>query len=481
MAGVSKEPETFFRLSPVARSEALCFGVARGEITGRFDVNFWRLTPLFHERFSKPLFPAVALGQCVELVQYGCSALATSVPVGVRMLRMNNLQNDGWDLSELKYIEMGEEDLDRYRLESGDLLFNRTNSKELVGKCEVFAEPGDWVFASYLIRVRLDTARVLPQFASDFLNTRAGRLQIDRFSRQIIGMTNINAEELKEILIPVPRDVEKQRKLVGEMDAARATRRAKLTEADALLAGLDGFVLAALGMVSSPKPKTVFAIRNRQVTTWLNAERYCGMQLETHLPFESCVEQVGTILDARCSPEKEDAAAEWDWIRIDDLSSRPWQVESVRTQLGANIAGTFFEVQENDILLARLGPTILNAKFVLCPKLKRRTVASAEFIVIRCGAGWNPAAVLWLLRTQLYRDIMYKRSRGATPSRFRLDGRDLASIPFPNMKPAVQERIAAEARRRRESARRLRAEAEADWQAAKRWFEAQLLGAPPVK
>jgi len=57
-----------------------------------------------------------------------------------------------------------------------------------------------------------------------------------------------------------------------------------------------------------------------------------------------------------------------------------------------------------------------------------------------------------------------------------LDADDLAAIPFPTLKPVVQEAIATEARRRREAARRLRAEAEADWQVAKRWFEEQLLG-----
>ncbi|HVU00017.1 MAG TPA: hypothetical protein VHE33_21130, partial [Acidobacteriaceae bacterium] len=104
----------------------------RGEILGRIDVNFWRLTPLFLETFSRPLFPVVQIGEIVTLVQYGCSALATEEPVGVPMLRMNNLQNDGWDLRDLKYIALDADEVARYRLEAGDLLFNRTNSKELV-------------------------------------------------------------------------------------------------------------------------------------------------------------------------------------------------------------------------------------------------------------------------------------------------------------------------------------------------------------
>lgn len=178
------------------------------------------------------------------------------------MLRMNNLQSDGWNLRDLKYIEFGSNELDRYRVVPGDLLFNRTNSKELVGKCEVFYEPGDWVFASYLIRVRLRRDAMLPQFASDFLNTSSGRLQIDRLSRQIIGMTNINAEELKEILLPMPSLV-KQHELVDAMDAARAARRTNIEEADGLLAGLDGFLLEALGLTPPLRDnRKVFAVRH---------------------------------------------------------------------------------------------------------------------------------------------------------------------------------------------------------------------------
>jgi len=317
---------------------------------------------------------------------------------------------------------------------------------------------------------------VSSQFVSDFLSTSAGRLQIDRFSRQIIGMTNINAEEIRQIVIPLPREDQKQKELVAEMDRARAARQAKLKQADCMLAGLDDFILRTLGLLRPPKPKTVFAIKTRDLVNSLNPDRYRGAQLEKSLPFKSTVGNVGTLLEARCAPAREGPEDQWDWIRIDDLPNHPWQVERVRTERGKNILGTFFEVKENDILLARLGPTILNAKFVVCPKLIRRTVASSEFLVLRCGEGWQPEAVLWLLRTALYREIMYARSRGATPSRFRLDGSDLVTIPFPEIDNTTQAHITAEVRRRREESRRLRIQAGEEWQGAKRRFEEQLLG-----
>lgn len=427
-------------------------------------------------RFSKPKFPGVPLGNIVDLVQYGSSALASSEPIGVPMLRMNNLQDDGWDLADLKYIQLEDKKLKSYRLQPGDILFNRTNSKELVGKCEVFQEKGDWVFASYLIRVRMKSG-VVPRFVADFLNTSAGRLQIDRLSRQIIGMTNINSDEIRSLIIPLPPDRATQQKFVTVMDAARQVRSSKRAEASALLVGLDEFVLRTLRISEPARPRTVFALHTSQLVTALNAERYRGMQIEKALKIETTLSASVDLVETKCSPNKAAPDDLWDWIRIDDLPNQPWQVEGVRTMLGKEISGSFFEVREGDLLVARLGPTLLNAKIVVCPALERRTIASAEFLVLRCGDASRAEAVMWLLRSGLYREMMYARSRGATPSRFRLNREDLLSMPFPEIKASQERRIAVEAHKRRQIARKLQTEAAENWSRAKRAFEERLLGA----
>jgi type I restriction enzyme, S subunit len=88
---------------------------------------------------------------------------------------------------------------------AGRILFNRTNSKELVGKCNVFDMDEPFVFASYLMRVRLrPNAELLPGFVVAYMASSLGRIQIDAVSRQIAGMTNINAEEVRELLVPIP-------------------------------------------------------------------------------------------------------------------------------------------------------------------------------------------------------------------------------------------------------------------------------------
>ena len=73
----------------------------------------------------------------------------------VLLLRMNNIINGEIDISSLKYINLTNDKFENYILQKNDVLFNRTNSKELVGKCAVFKLKGIYSFASYLIRLKL--------------------------------------------------------------------------------------------------------------------------------------------------------------------------------------------------------------------------------------------------------------------------------------------------------------------------------------
>lgn len=458
--------------------------MTRGEITGRVDVNFWRLTPLFHELFRHPCFPAVPIGTVVELVQYGCSSLASEQPVGVPMLRMNNLQNDGWDLSDLKYIQMSEDDLVRYRLEPGDLLFNRTNSKELVGKCEVFNEPGDWVFASYLIRVRLDARKALPRFAADFLSTRAGRLQIDRLSRQIIGMTNINAEELQEILLPLPPDTKMQTKLVATMDAARAKRRAKLAEADALLVGLDGFVLANLGLTQPPQDdRKVFAVRRSDVE-----QRTIGVSLYAP-PLRRFLRALATgryrtpklrdvvALNPAVDTSKLTPQSAVSFVPMEAVAEAAEGTVRLQTRSVAEVQKGYTPFAEGDVLWAKITPCMENGKSCVVSGLTNGVgFGSTEFHVLRPRTDEITAEYIHTFLSLVSLRRVARLAFTGSAGQQRVPEDFLGDLPFPVPPPTIRQAITAEARRRREEARRLRAEAEADWQAAKQWFEDQLLG-----
>ena len=119
-------------------------------------------------------------------------------------LRMNNITYDGrLDLSDLKYIDIKDNELEKYIVRNGDVLFNRTNSKELVGKTCVFNIDKQMIIAGYIIRIRLNE-KALPIYLSFVLNSDYGKLTLRAMCKTIIGQANINAQELQQIKIQIP-------------------------------------------------------------------------------------------------------------------------------------------------------------------------------------------------------------------------------------------------------------------------------------
>ena len=139
----------------------------------------------------------------VTEVKYGTSKPAVEGGT-YKYLRMGNITYDGHlDLTDLKYIDVPESELDKCTVKKGDVLFNRTNSKELVGKTCVYNLDETMVIAGYIIRVRVNN-RVLPEYLSAVLNSSYGKKTLAEMCKAIVGQANINAQELQNIQIVIP-------------------------------------------------------------------------------------------------------------------------------------------------------------------------------------------------------------------------------------------------------------------------------------
>ena len=145
-------------------------------------------------------------------------------------------------------------------------------------------------------------------------------------------------------------------------------------------------------------------------------------------------------------------------IRIDDLKNNP-QDAIIRNVQGKRINGIILKVQENDILIARLGPTLENKKTIIAPPYCKQLISSNEFICLRCKENVNPIFVLVFLKTDLYKNLMIQKSRGATPSRRRLSHEDFTEMPFPNIDKTIQDKIALKYIRNIKKAKLLKKEA----------------------
>ena len=162
---------------------------------------------IFYDMFgrgtSQQQWDQTTIGDIAEEIKYGTSSPAT--PNGkYKYLRMNNMTNDGYlDLSDLKYIDVDESNYEKYVVRKGDVLFNRTNSRELVGKTALFDFEEEMIIAGYIIRVRLK-ALANPCFVVRYMNLPEQKDYLRGLCRGAIGQANINAKELQAIPIPLP-------------------------------------------------------------------------------------------------------------------------------------------------------------------------------------------------------------------------------------------------------------------------------------
>jgi len=168
------------------------------------------------------------------LVEYGSSARANANPNGVPVLRMGNIIDGDLRFDGLKYLPANHGEFPRLLLEAGDLLFNRTNSPELVGKTAVYEGAlGKCSFASYLIRVRL-LEGVSPKLISTYINSSYGRKWVKSVVTQQVGQANVNGTKLKALMVPLPPESE-QHRIVAEVDRRLSILRETEAQVEASL------------------------------------------------------------------------------------------------------------------------------------------------------------------------------------------------------------------------------------------------------
>jgi type I restriction enzyme S subunit len=141
----------------------------------------------------------VALDKLAASFNYGTSAKSENTGA-VPVLRMGNLQGGKIDWSDLKYTSSPEE-IEQYSLNTGDVLFNRTNSPELVGKTAIYRGEQPAIFAGYLIRIKA-TPALNPEYLNYCLNSSYARQYCWNVKTDGVSQSNINAQKLSRFEVP---------------------------------------------------------------------------------------------------------------------------------------------------------------------------------------------------------------------------------------------------------------------------------------
>ncbi|WP_406400183.1 restriction endonuclease subunit S [Streptomyces sp. NBC_00879] len=189
----------------------------------------------------------VALKAVVPSTDYGVSEALVRDPLGMPVLRMNNIRDGRVDVGDLRHCPVSVPD--RLVLRQGDVLFNRTNSIEHVGKTAMWTdELPRATFASYLVRLNPDLQRLMPEYLVEWLQHPLIRQRVKAISTVAVQQVNVNPTRLRDLEIDLPIALEDQRKIVNSLAACddrirrekeelAKLRQLKIGLADDLLAG----------------------------------------------------------------------------------------------------------------------------------------------------------------------------------------------------------------------------------------------------
>lgn len=152
---------------------------------------------------------------CLNM-QYGTSKRCEKKINGIPVLRIPNVLSSNICLKDLKYTILQEREIEKIRLEAGDLLFVRTNgAKKNAGRCAMYKGiPEESIFASYLIRVRVHAKYIIPDFLQAYTTTVNGKYYLQNNAiKTADGKYNINKFILGAMPIPVP-NISNQKRII---------------------------------------------------------------------------------------------------------------------------------------------------------------------------------------------------------------------------------------------------------------------------
>lgn len=176
------------------------------------------------------------IGEICSSLKYGTSK-KSSDDGEVVVLRMGNLQNGEIDWSNLAYTS-DEEDIKKYLLKSGDVLFNRTNSPELVGKTSIYRGEMPAIYAGYLIKLDYEKNIVVGDYLNYYLNSSKAKEYYMQVKTDGVSQSNINAKKIGEFEIPLPT-LSEQHEIVRLIDDLLARERAAQQATEQALASID--------------------------------------------------------------------------------------------------------------------------------------------------------------------------------------------------------------------------------------------------
>lgn len=348
-----------------------------------------------------------------------------------------------------------------YYIEQGEVLFNNTNSQELVGKTAIFNMNGQYVCSNHITRIKVNKEYILPEYLTIILNIYQERKVFFNTCINWNNQSGINTEMLKQYKIPVPK-INIQQNIIDIMNNAYKLKKEKEGEAKRLLDSIDGYLLDELG-IKVPAQDTT--LKNRIFTrkfSELSGDRFdCSYNQEYYKELDRALKQgkytidnIGNLIEINQNLEDMQKFTEIAYIELSSIDKNNGIIQKVK-----NIKNNFpsrarQKVAQGDLLVSNLSGS-MQAIAMVDNLQKDNLIASTGFFVIK-SSGYN-AFLMHLLRTNLFQVILEKETSGAIMPSINIDKFLNLKIPVP---PAeIQEKISNEILSRKAKALKLQNEA----------------------
>jgi len=326
---------------------------------------------------------------------YGISIAMNTEDIGYKMLKMDDIMGVLADDSNCKFADIPENLFKKYRLMKGDILFNRVNSEEFVGRTGIYLLDGKHTFASYLIRIK--AKEVYTNFyITIFLNSSYGKETLNRVSRRSVNQANINAEEFKNLKIPIPSPTFQKQIESFVLSAYKERERA-----DELYKEAEDILLEELGLKYwKPKTKKIKIngkefeeeenISIRKLSECLKVNRFdAEYWLPRYDEIEALIKNYRDGFDnlpslINISKEKIKIASNenYNYIELADINSNIGTINQTEEIIGANLPSRAkMKINKGYVLMSSVEGSI--NKIALVDFEKNNLVASTGFFIFK--------------------------------------------------------------------------------------------------
>lgn len=385
------------------------------------------------------------IGDILTKSQYGISIAMNEEGIGYPIYRMNEIHNLLCDLEVDKYADVALKEAKKFILKDGDVLFNRTNSFEWVGRTGIYykneLDDRDYVFASYLVRFNTNDNIILPEYLNIFLNCKYGVLDIKRRARQSINQTNVNPEEVKEMQIPIL-----SMKLQNRLKEFLISASNKEKKSKGLYYSAENLLISELGLENfnpSNKKVSIKTLKESFLRTGrLDSEYYQPKydEILNKITKYGCSEFTNFVDSYTAGyPYSSDSYVEKDGIaliKISNINNFKLDISSA-SLIPKNDIDLSAEnvVQKNDILVSMSG-TIGNSCIV---QDDIKAVVNQRIMKIK-SKNINPVVFSLIINSMIGKNQLERIQTGGVQAN--ISPKDILKIQIPCIKTSVQDEIA---------------------------------------